>query len=74
MAGLTLRDKAQSSAIQENLCIELLLLSIEGNQLRLFGLLVRMPPQWAEWGEAVLETTDWEETLLLIDPAYYGRI
>ena len=37
VAGLTLRDKV-SSAVEENLCIKLLLLCIEGNQLRWFGL------------------------------------
>lgn len=52
VAGLTVRDKARSSAIHRNLCIELLLLCHEGSQPRLSGPLV-------------LETTDIMEALNL---------
>lgn len=60
VAGLSRCDKARSSATQGNLCIELLLLCIEGNQLRLFGLLARSPPDCFLLG-GCSETTAWEE-------------
>ena len=42
VAGLSLRDRVRSSDIQEKFRVELLLVHIEGNQLRWFGHLVRM--------------------------------
>ena len=38
------RDRVRSSAIQEGLEVEVLLLCVERSQLRWFGLLTRMPP------------------------------
>ena len=44
MAGLSLRDRVRSSAIQEELGVEPLLLRAKRSQMRCFGPLVRMPP------------------------------
>ncbi len=44
VAGISLRDKVRSSVIREGLRVELLLLCIEGSQLKLFRHLVRMLP------------------------------
>ncbi len=38
------RNRMRSSAIQEGLGLELMLLCVERRQVRWFGLLVRMPP------------------------------
>ena len=43
MAGLSLRDRVRSSAIQEELGVKPLLLRSERSQLTWFGHLVRMP-------------------------------
>ena len=43
VAGLSLRDRVSSSAIQRELRVELLL-HIEKSQLRWFGHLIMMPP------------------------------
>ena len=43
VAGVSLRDRVRSSAIREELRVELLL-CVERSQLRWFGHLVRMPP------------------------------
>ncbi|TWW55949.1 hypothetical protein D4764_09G0009990 [Takifugu flavidus] len=43
VAGLSLRDRARSSAIREELGVEPLLLHVERNQMRWIGHLVRMP-------------------------------
>ncbi|TKS65499.1 putative uncharacterized transposon-derived protein [Collichthys lucidus] len=44
VAGVSLRDRVRSSAIREELRVELLLLRMERNQLRWLRHLVRMPP------------------------------
>ncbi|TWW73461.1 hypothetical protein D4764_15G0008550 [Takifugu flavidus] len=44
VAGLSLRDRVRSSAIQEELGVEPLLLRFERSQMRWLGHLVRMPP------------------------------
>ncbi|TWW62415.1 hypothetical protein D4764_04G0010620 [Takifugu flavidus] len=44
VAGLSLRDRVRSSAIWEELRVELLLLRVERSQMRWLGHLVRMPP------------------------------
>ncbi|TWW63631.1 hypothetical protein D4764_03G0006390 [Takifugu flavidus] len=44
VAGLSLRDRVRSSAIREELGVELLLLRFERSQMRWLGHLVRMPP------------------------------
>ncbi|TWW81657.1 hypothetical protein D4764_01G0014720 [Takifugu flavidus] len=44
VAGLSLRDRVRSSAIQEALGVEPLLLRVERSQMRWLGHLVRMPP------------------------------
>ncbi|TWW76581.1 hypothetical protein D4764_13G0012430 [Takifugu flavidus] len=44
VAGLSLRDRVRSSAIREELGVELLLLRVERSQMRCLGHLVRMPP------------------------------
>ncbi|KAL4004686.1 hepatocyte cell adhesion molecule [Sarotherodon galilaeus] len=45
VAGLSLRDRVRSLAIQEGLRVETLLLHIERSQLSWFGHLMRMPPE-----------------------------
>ena len=44
VAGVSLKDRVRSSAIQEGLGVEPLLLCVERSQLRWFGHLMRMPP------------------------------
>ncbi|TWW63827.1 RNA-directed DNA polymerase from mobile element jockey [Takifugu flavidus] len=44
VAGLSLRDRVRSSAIREELGVELLLLRVERSQMRWLGHLVRIPP------------------------------
>ncbi|TWW77428.1 hypothetical protein D4764_12G0008180 [Takifugu flavidus] len=44
VAGLSLRDRVRSSAIQEELVVEPLLLRVERSQMGWLGHLVRMPP------------------------------
>ncbi|TWW81034.1 R2DM Retrovirus-related Pol polyprotein from type II retrotransposable element [Takifugu flavidus] len=44
VAGLSLRDRVRSSAIREELGVELLLLRVERSQMGWLGHLVRMPP------------------------------
>ena len=44
VARVSLRDRVRSSAIQEGLVVETLLLCVERSQLRWFGHLMRMPP------------------------------
>ncbi|TWW71210.1 MAGUK p55 subfamily member 7 [Takifugu flavidus] len=44
VAGLSLRDRVRSSAIREELGVELLLLRVERSQMRWLGHLVRMSP------------------------------
>ncbi|TWW54350.1 hypothetical protein D4764_0154760 [Takifugu flavidus] len=44
VAGLSLRNGVRSSAIREELGVELLLQRVERNQMRWLGHLVRMPP------------------------------
>lgn len=57
VAELSLCDKGRSSVIQENLCIELLLLYIEGNRLRLFGILAQKLPEYLLLGEVFRKLT-----------------
>ena len=45
VSGLSLRDSVRTSAIREELGIELLLLHTEASQMRWFGHFVKMPPE-----------------------------
>lgn len=70
VAGLCFRDG--SSAIQEGLRVELLLLHIKRSQLRWFGHLTRRPPGWGVPGMSHREEADPGDALVTSKLSWLG--